>query len=198
MTNVKAKKLALGLHPTPVDMCKLRKKLLLVAFRTVGFDRQAKGLLAVVAGRAILRLAVIFFGKFHFLLRLEDLRMAVRALRFMRVYMRFMAEKDRSFGLAFIFNIPSAHFLLSEGHAQGRKADNADADYQNSPEPIAHFFTSLPEMVSFFSVAEFTGTGELYVKKSLFSRERFVPFFTRPLLPLTKGMAFLYTLRYRE
>jgi hypothetical protein len=55
-----------------------------------------------------------------------------------------MAENNRSLGLAFILYISSAYFLLSEGHAQGCKADDADADNQNPPEFIAHFFTSFP------------------------------------------------------
>jgi hypothetical protein len=119
-------------------------KLLHVTFGAVGFGCHAKGLLAVVAYRAIFLCAMISLGHFYFLFHLEDLRMAFRTLRLMRVYMLFMAEKDCPLGLAFILYIPPAHFFLSEGNTQGRKADDADADYQNPPVPIAHFFTSFP------------------------------------------------------
>jgi hypothetical protein len=125
-----------------------------MTFCTIGFGRQAKGLLAVVAGRAIFRFAMISLGNFRFLLRLEDLRVAVRALRLVRVYVLFMAEKDRSFGLAFIFYITPAHFLLSESNAQGREADDADADYQNPPELVAHFFTSFLSILILSSLAD--------------------------------------------
>jgi hypothetical protein len=63
-----------------------------------------------------------------------------------------VAEKDRSLLLGFILYIPSAHFLLSESNTQGRKAYDADTDYHNLPEFIAHFLTSF---LSIFSLAEF-------------------------------------------
>jgi hypothetical protein len=115
-----------------------------MAFGAIGLGRQAECLFAVVVNHAILVLGVISLGNFCVFLHLKGFRVAVRALRLMLVYVRFMAEKDRSLGLAFIFYIPSAHFLLSEGNAQGCKAYDADADYQNPPELIAHFFTSFP------------------------------------------------------
>jgi hypothetical protein len=62
-----------------------------------------------------------------------------------------MAEEDRSFLLGFKLYIPSAHFFLSEGHAQRHKAYDADADDENSPEFITHFLTSF---LSIFSLTD--------------------------------------------
>ena len=93
-----------------------------MAFGAIGFGCQAKGLLAVVADRAIRVLAMIRLGQFHFFLHLEDFCMAGVTFRIRHLHVRFMAEKDYSLLLGFILDIPSAHFLLSEGHTQGRKA----------------------------------------------------------------------------
>jgi hypothetical protein len=47
-----------------------------MAFGAIGFGRQAKGLLAFVAGSAIRVLAMIRLGQFHFFLHFEDFCMA--------------------------------------------------------------------------------------------------------------------------
>ncbi len=99
-----------------------------MAFGAIGFGCQAKGLLAVVTDRAIRVLAMIRLGQFHFFLHLEDFCMAGVTFRIRHLHVCFMAEKDRSLLLGFILDIPSAHFLLSEGHTQGRKAYDADTD----------------------------------------------------------------------
>ena len=113
-----------------------------MAFGAIGFGRQAEGLLAVVADRAIRFLAMICLGQLHFFLHLEDFCMAGVTFRIRHLHVRFMAEKDRSLLLAFILYVSSAHFFLREGCTQGHKAYDADADDENSPEFIAHFLTS--------------------------------------------------------
>jgi hypothetical protein len=122
-----------------------------MAFGAIGFGCQAKGLLAVMADRAILSLTMVRFGNLCLFFHLEDFRVTLRAFSFVRVDVCFMAEEDRPLLLGFILYIPSAHFFLSEGHAQGHKAYDADADDQNSPEFITHFLTSF---LSIFSLAD--------------------------------------------
>ena len=100
-----------------------------MAFGAIGFGCHAKGLLAVVAGRAILVFAMLRLGQFHFFLHLEYFCMAGVTFRIRHFHVCFMAEKDRSLLLGFILDIPSAHFLLSESNTQGRKAYDADTDY---------------------------------------------------------------------
>jgi hypothetical protein len=108
-------------------------KLLLMTFRAIGFGRRAKGLLAVVTDRAILSLTMVRLGNLYLFFHLEDFRVTLRAFNLLRVDVCFMAEEDRSLLLGFKLYIPSAHFFLSEGHAQGHKAYDADADDENSP-----------------------------------------------------------------
>jgi hypothetical protein len=119
-----------------------------MAFGAVGFGCQAEGLLAIVTGRAIRVLAMIRLGQFHFFLHFEDFCMAGVTFRIRHLHVRFMAEEHHSLLLGFILHIPSAYFLLSEGHTQSRKAYDANADDENSPEFIAHFLTSLPLIFS--------------------------------------------------
>jgi hypothetical protein len=125
------------------------RKLLLMAFGAIGFGCQAKGFLAVMTDRAILSFGMVRLGYFYFLLHLENFCMAGVTFRIRYLHVCFMAEKDRSLLLGFILYIPSAHFLLCESHTQGRKAYDADTDYHNSPEFIAHFLTSFLSIFSF-------------------------------------------------
>jgi len=113
-----------------------------MALGAIGFGCQAEGLFAVVADRAIRFLAMIRLGQLHFFLHLEDFCVAGVTFRIRHLHVRFMAEQDRPFLLGFILDISSAHLLLSEGDPQGRKAYDANADDNNSPEFIAHFLTS--------------------------------------------------------
>ena len=113
-----------------------------MAFGAIGFGRQAKGLLAVVADCAILGFGMFRLGQLHLFFHLEDFCMTGVTFRIRHLHVFFMAEEDRSLLLGFILYIPSAHFLLSEGSTQGCKAYDADADDENPPEFIAHFLTS--------------------------------------------------------
>jgi hypothetical protein len=115
-----------------------------VAFGAIGFVLQPKGLFAIVAGSAICIRAMVRLGNLRLFLHLEDFCMAGITFRIGHFHVRFVAEKDRSLRFGFILDIPPAHFLLSEGRTQSRKAYDADTDYQNPPESITHFLTSFP------------------------------------------------------
>lgn len=119
-----------------------------MAFGAIAFGRQAKRLLAIVTGRAILVLAMVRLGHFHFFLHLEDFCMAGVTFRIRHFHVCFMAEEHRSLLLGFILYIPSAHFLLSEGCTQSHKTYDADADDENPPEFITHFLTSFTLLFS--------------------------------------------------
>ena len=58
-----------------------------MAFGAIGFGRQAKNLLAVVAGRAIGVLAMIRLGQFHLFFHLKDFCMAGVAFRIRYLHM---------------------------------------------------------------------------------------------------------------
>lgn len=102
-----------------------------MAFGTVGFARLAESLFAFVTDAAMFILAVGVLRHLQiFLFHLEDFGVAVGAFGLVLVYMGFMAEQDGTGApLGFKFNVPAARFfLLGRGDAEGREAQDADAD----------------------------------------------------------------------
>jgi hypothetical protein len=146
-----------------------RYGLLLVAFGAIGFGRQPKGLFTVVADSAICLLFMVRLGNLRVFLHFEDFCMAGVTFRIRHLHVRFMAEKYSSLRFGFILYIPPAHFFLSEGRAHGYEAQDADADYHDPPESIAHFLTSFP---SAFLLGRFIVDPpfSLYARQSIFKK----------------------------
>jgi hypothetical protein len=126
------KKLALSFAQRQQKKFWKQKCLFLMAFGTIGFGGLAEGLLAIVTDAAMLILAMRILRHLQvFLFHLEDLGVTIGAFSLMLVYMRFVAEENRSRApLGFKFNIPATRFfLLGIGDAEYREAQDAKANH---------------------------------------------------------------------
>ncbi len=102
-----------------------------MAFGAVGILILAESFCAVMAYPAVLILTMSLSGHLQvFFFHLENFGVAVGAFQFVLIDMGFMAEEDRAAApLGFKFDVPAADFfLLSIGHIEGGKTQNANTD----------------------------------------------------------------------